>query len=284
MLSELGLAYWHDVKPLLDLFDSFDRDQSGTLNRADVQLQLAAHRSGRPLPTPPQQQQRRQSTAASPPPAAAYEGKDASPSARQAGGWGSPQHIVGALGGSARYFVSSVCDAIDTVAMTRAEEQDRRRIALASRSEMMRQGVHARPRGSVSDRSQLGRAVEGRAKRPFRDDEEACIGRPASAPHDQHRREICDHEPNFGGGGSAEAVHSAYRSAEREARPRHQESSSGSGVKWGHDLIDTTRGSRNRRGQRGERARGPTTAAVMSSGERAGPLAVATPARTQYRL
>ena len=25
MLSHLGLVYWHDVKPLLELFDSFDR-------------------------------------------------------------------------------------------------------------------------------------------------------------------------------------------------------------------------------------------------------------------
>ena len=37
----MGLAYWHDVRPLLDLFDRFDQDGSGVLNRQDVMMQLA---------------------------------------------------------------------------------------------------------------------------------------------------------------------------------------------------------------------------------------------------
>ena len=41
MLAQLDLAYWHDVKPLLDLFDKFDKDHSGMLNKTDVLLALA---------------------------------------------------------------------------------------------------------------------------------------------------------------------------------------------------------------------------------------------------
>lgn len=40
MLVKLDLAYFHDIQPLLKLFDQFDSDRSGVLTRDDIVLQL----------------------------------------------------------------------------------------------------------------------------------------------------------------------------------------------------------------------------------------------------
>ena len=40
MLSKLDIAYWHDVQPLIQLFEQFDKDKSGKLNKHDVVLAL----------------------------------------------------------------------------------------------------------------------------------------------------------------------------------------------------------------------------------------------------
>lgn len=40
MLAKLDMVYWHDVQPLLKLFDRFDLDKSGVLTKDDIVLQL----------------------------------------------------------------------------------------------------------------------------------------------------------------------------------------------------------------------------------------------------
>ena len=42
LLTRLDVVHWHDVKPLLELFEKFDQDNSGKLTAADVVHQKKA--------------------------------------------------------------------------------------------------------------------------------------------------------------------------------------------------------------------------------------------------
>ena len=52
LLTRLDVVHWHDVKPLLELFEKFDRDNSGKLTAADV-VHQKRHGSARPPPQQP---------------------------------------------------------------------------------------------------------------------------------------------------------------------------------------------------------------------------------------
>ena len=47
MLAKMDLVYYHDLKPLLTLFDKFDADGSGVITKEDIALRLNGGRERR---------------------------------------------------------------------------------------------------------------------------------------------------------------------------------------------------------------------------------------------